>query len=69
MNTPKIYQYAVIWHPDEEQTKEGKKSEIIISPEFLLANDERSALITLSRSIPEKYLDQLDHLEIAIRPF
>jgi hypothetical protein len=65
----KIYQYAVVWHPDEDQEKEGKKSEIIINPDYLLAKDERSALITLSRNIPEKYLDQLDQLEIAIRPF
>jgi hypothetical protein len=58
----KIFEYAVIAHPTSAEAEEGKT-------EVTLANDERAATIIASRKIPEAWLDKLDRVEIAIRPF
>lgn len=75
----KLFQFALLWHPTEEQKKEGKKSHLIptkdteTSPEeFLrvfLAPDEKSAIMICGRFIPAQYLDQLEQIEVALRPF
>jgi hypothetical protein len=65
----KIFEYAVIAHPTSAEAEEGKTTELLIKPEVTLANDERAATIIASRKIPEAWLDKLDRVEIAIRPF
>jgi len=34
-----------------------------------LVNDEKAAFMAASREIPEEYVDKLDQLQIAVRPF
>jgi len=69
MTKSKLFQSAILWHPTEEQVKAGKKS-ILISPlKTVLVADQHAALIMASREIPEEYIDQLDQVEIAVRPF
>lgn len=65
----KLFQYAVIWHPTEEQAKDGQKSKIVIEPATALAKNEPVASMEVIRKIPTEYADQLDQLDIAIRPF
>lgn len=71
MSTKKsiLYQYAILWHPNEAEAKEGRKSEVIVQPDTILATDQNSAFINASRKIPEKYLSDLDQIDILIRPF
>ena len=66
----RIYEYAVIYHP-KRKTKDDpqKKSEVIVDVKRDICASEQEALILASRAIPEGYLDKLDQVEIAVRPF
>ena len=68
MNT-RLFQYAIIWNPSEAEATEGKKSKLICQPTNLLAVDQNSAQIAAAMNIPAEFKDQLDQVEIAIRPF
>lgn len=77
----KLFQFAIIWHVNEEQKKNGEKDKLILvdiggeaNPKgrmitTILAADEKSALLLAGREIPKEYLGCLDQIEIAIRPF
>ena len=70
MNKSKLFQYAVLWHPTEKQTKEeGLKSKLIVDITTILSSDQQSVMMTAAMSIPAEYKDQLDQIEIAVRPF
>lgn len=66
----RLFEYAVLWHPTEKQVKEeGMKSKMIITPTTIMAADQQAATMAASMSIPVEYKDQLDQVEIAMRPF
>ncbi len=65
----KLFQYAIFWQPNESQIKNGEKAKLISDVKSALANDEKGAMIMASREIPEEYLNQLDQVQIALRPF
>ena len=66
----KLFQYAIIWHPTEKQVKEdGTKSKLVKSLDTILATDEKSVLMSAAMSIPTEYKDQLEQVEIVVRPF
>ena len=65
----RLFQYAIIFHPSEKEVEAGVRSEIVVDPTTVLAADERSAIILASRQLPEQFVDRIDQLEIAIRPF
>ena len=64
-----LYQYSILWHPTKQESEEGKKSSILVKPDYMMASDHNSAFIQVSRLIPEKYLDKLDQVDIMVRPF
>ena len=66
----KLFQYAILLHPTEkEQEEEDAQSELIVDIKAILAPSEQAAVIQASRESPEKYMDKLHRVEIAIRPF
>jgi hypothetical protein len=66
----RLFQYAVIWHPTEKQVKDdGAKSKLIKELSTILAVDDKSVLMSASMGIPTEYKDQLDQVEIVVRPF
>jgi len=66
----KLYQYAVIWHPTEKQVKEeGAKSKLIVDITNVLSADSQSVMMTAAMAIPAEYKEELDQIEIAVRPF
>lgn len=65
----KIFEYAVFYQPSKEEAKEGRKPEILIKPDSLLATEVKNALVAISRKIPEEFLDSLDNVKIVVRPF
>jgi hypothetical protein len=65
----KLFQYAVLWHPTEKQEKEGANSKILKEVSTILAKDTQSVAIRASMEISPEYKDELDQIEIAIRPF
>jgi hypothetical protein len=64
-----LFQYAVIWHPTKEQHEAGKKSKLLVEPKTILSQSKDSAFVLASREIPEQYLDELDQVEVVLRPF
>lgn len=65
----KFYQTAVIWHPTKKQSEGGQKSKIVVELQVTLGNDDKSVGMAVVRSIPKEYDEQLDQLEIVVRPF
>lgn len=68
----KLFEYAVLYHPkpSKEQNERGEtpKSEIVVDLTSMLAVDDKQVGIIASRSIPEKFTDFLDDIEILVRP-
>ncbi len=62
----KIFQFVAFYLPDEESQD---KPQIIVEPKTILAKDEKQASMIAARAIPEQYIDKLDQIEIAVRPF
>ena len=65
----KLFQYAVMLHPTEEGKKTGDTSKIIVEVKTVLAVDQNGAVILAGRDIPSEFLDKLDRVEVAVRPF
>jgi hypothetical protein len=68
----KIFEYAVLHHPKPHKVGDltvTDPSEIVVDVQRIVAVDEKAVGIRAAREIPEKWLDKLDDLEIAIRPF
>jgi len=70
MSTPKLFQYAILWHPTKKQVEdESKKSCVLVQPTTILSTDSNSAAITAPMSIPQEYKDQIDQIEVCVKPF
>ena len=69
MAKSKLFQYVILWHPNEKEEKEGKKSEIIKELTTILEKDEKTVSIKASREIPDKYMDSLEQVEVVIVNF
>jgi len=70
MSKAKLFQYVVIWNPTEKQVKdEGLKPKIIVPITDILTDMESSAKMAAAMNIPSEYKDQLDQIDIAVRPF
>ena len=70
MRNLKLYQYAIFYTPTEEEVKDKKVGPTIITDvKSIVASDEKEVTIRVAREIPEEYLDRLENVVIAIRPF
>jgi len=70
MRNLKLYQYSIFYVPTEEEVKEKKIGPVLISDvKSIIASDEKEVTIKVAREIPEEYLDRLENVMIAIRPF
>ncbi len=70
MKKSALFQYAILWHPTEKQSKdEGLKSKVLQEPKIVLAADQSSAALSAAMEIPAEYKEKLDQVEIVIRPF
>lgn len=70
MSTPKLFRYAILWHPTEKQTKdEGLKSKVLTELTTILAQDQSTATMAAAMKIPTDKQNELDQIEIVIRPF
>lgn len=70
----KLYEYAILRHvkPTKAEEERGKKptTTILLNPTYVLAADEHKALLIAARNIPTEYSgEQLDEIELLIRPF
>lgn len=70
MAQKKLFQYAIIWHPNEKQVKEdGAKSIVLVPIKTILSIDVNSAGMEAAMDIPAEKRNELDQIEIAVRPF
>lgn len=70
MSKKRLFEYAVLHHTtttvDSEKEVETK---ILVEPTVKLAKDEKSLGMIIARQLPEDLLDDLDNVEILIKPF
>ncbi len=60
----------MIYHPKRKSKDDPQaKSELIVDVQRSICSSQDEALILASRQIPEDYLDKLEQVEIAVRPF
>jgi len=67
-----IFEYAVLFHPKPKKVGDDSvtdPSSIIVDVTRVVAQTENEVAIKAARQIPEEYLDKLEQVEIAIRPF
>jgi len=64
-----LFQYAILFHPTEEEMEKGQKSKVLSDLKTILAVNQNSAFLAAAKQIPDGYEDKLDQVEIAIRPF
>jgi hypothetical protein len=66
----KAFEWVVIWYPTEkEHEKESKSPLLVKGPEIVVAATEKEAFMTAAREIPEEYANNLNQIEVAVRPF
>lgn len=65
----KMFQYAVIWHPTDEQFKDGKRSKMIVDLNVMLAPTSEAVGMKAIKSIPSEFDNELDQVEVVVRPF
>lgn len=59
-----LFQYAIILN-----AKDDEPARILVPPTNILAKDSNQANILAARAIPEEYLESLELVDIAVRPF
>lgn len=65
-----IFEYAVI--KDEKTDKDGNvvdPAAIVVEVTTTLARDAQQAQMLAARAIPEEELDNMDRLQVVVRPF
>ena len=67
----KLYEFAVLFNPPKTVNGQDNtdKPKVIVQPQTLLADSDSEAQIKAARAIPEEFIDRLDQVEIALRPF
>jgi len=65
-----LFQYTILWHPTEKQAKDDDKKSLVISEvKTILSENQGSAAMAAAMQISTEYKDQLDQIEIVMRPF
>lgn len=71
MSKKKFFEYVVIHHKEVKQENNvvDYASVVLIEKTSALAKDEKSLGMLIARKLPEAVLDDLDNVEILIKPF
>jgi len=70
-NKKSLFQYAILHH-NKTATKEGEydyETTIIVEPTTVLSKSSDQVGIIAARGIPEKYLEDLENVDIVVKPF
>ena len=67
---PKLYQYALVYHPEPVIDSAGNikrdKSQIIVPMTQVLAGSLKEITALAARAVPEEYADKLERVEFII---
>lgn len=71
MSKAKLFEYAILVHTDTKDAKKtgSARTKLLSEVNHIVATDEKQAAILAAREIPEQYLNNLDNVEVLIRPF
>jgi hypothetical protein len=70
MGKLRLFQAAIVWHPDPNKEEEEKMdSVVLVEPYTVLEKDDKTLAYKLVRTLDEKYIDQMNQIELIIRPF
>lgn len=69
MEKAKLFQYAAIWHPTQEQAEKGQKAKLVVDITTIASINEQSVNMTACRAIPVEYNGQLQQIEVLVRSF
>ena len=64
-----LFEYAILWHPTEKQISDGESSKVLVEKTTVLAKDNQTAARMAAMKIPQEYAEQLDQVEVIVRPF
>ena len=64
-----LFEYVVIYNPNEKEVKAGKEAEILIPIKHVLAESKEVAAMMATREIPAKYGKKLGQISVHVRPF
>lgn len=65
----RLYEWAVIFEGTKDKDGEWTEKPELLKLDTTLADSENQAQIIAARAIPDKYLERLDRVSIAVRPF
>lgn len=65
----KAFQILAIYNPSKDEEKKGEKAKFVVELQTILAKDVNAASMMAARKIPEEYMEKLDQVEVAVRPF
>lgn len=65
----KLFEWAIIFEGKKDQHGEWTEKPQLLAMDKTLADTEEQAQIVAARNIPETYLESLDRVTIAVRPF
>lgn len=62
----KLFDYVILYH---QELKSGNVDTFFISRGHVLATSDKQATLLAGRQIPEEYLQNIDQMEVIVRPF
>lgn len=65
----KLFQYAILWHPNKKELEDGLKSKVLVPINTILGIDPTKVAMMAAMEIPAEYKTVLDQIEVVIRPF
>ena len=69
----KVFEYVVFL--DEAETEpgvaktNGNRAKVIVPVTTVVAKDAQAATLVAARSIPEEHMEELERVQVAVRPF
>lgn len=69
MAQSKIFEFAILLHPTQEESEKGVVSTLVKPPTVLVATSDREAAIRAAREVPPELISKMDRVEVAVRPF
>lgn len=65
----RVFQYLAFFTPNEAEVEAGEKPRLIVQPTFVVSESQQAVALLAARAIPDEYVDKLDRVEVAVRPF